>query len=169
MSTRSDRPEPAVRVGAEIEQKWPGADAACTELAINFLVMSNRVIAFSEALCKKHGVPSPAAFNVMTILYGAAEPLPPSVIAARMFVTRPTMTGVLRSLSRRRLVAVAAHPDDGRMSLVALTDGGRATVERMRPELHRAEKRWMMTLDRTEQQALLAILARLQANPPRVE
>src|SRR6185436_2922492 len=107
-----------------IETRWPGADAAATELAINLFVLNGQVTAFAAALCAKHGVPSPAAFNVMTLLEGAKAPLPPSVLAKRMFVTRPTMTGIVTSLEKQSLVHVAPHPDDGRSSLLTLTARG---------------------------------------------
>jgi DNA-binding MarR family transcriptional regulator len=152
-----------------MEEKWPGSNAKATELAINLFVLSGRVSSFADALCAKHGVPSPAAFNVLTILAGAGAPLAPSAIAERMFVSRATMTGVVGSLTKRRLVRVTRHPTDGRMSLVAITEAGVRVVQRMRPELHAAEKRWMSCLSRREQRSLLGLVARLQANAPKVE
>jgi DNA-binding MarR family transcriptional regulator len=159
-------PQPLVTVDRAIETRWPGADAMATELAINLFVLSGRVSAFSDALCAKHGVPSPAAFNVLTILEGAGQALPPSTIARKMIVTRPTMTGIVASLAKRRQVRVLEHPDDGRMALVALTARGRGIVLRMRPELHAAEKRWMSCLSRREQRLLRGLVAKLQANAP---
>lgn len=156
-----------IRVDPEIEASWPGADALSTELAVNLHLLSGQLQAFSDAECARHGVPSPAAFNVLTILHGAGEPLPPSQIAARMIVSRPTMTGIVASLSRRGLVRVREHPDDRRMSLIELTAEGRQIVLRMRPELHAAEKLWMSSLTRHEQLQLRDLIAKLVANPPR--
>lgn len=156
-----------IQVDPGIETSWPGADALATELAVNLHLLSGQLQAFSDAGCARHGVPSPAAFNVLTILHGAGQPLPPSVIAERMIVSRPTMTGIVRSLSRRGLVRVRAHPADRRMSLIELTADGHQTVRRMRPELHAAEKLWMSSLTRPEQLQLRALIAKLVANPPR--
>jgi DNA-binding MarR family transcriptional regulator len=158
-----------IRVDRAMETRWPGSDAQATELAINFFALNARVEAFGEALCARHGVPSPAAFNVLTILHGAGAGLPPSQIAARVFVSRPTMTGVLATLSKRRLVRLRAHPDDGRMQIVELTAHGKAVVEEMRPRVHAAEKRWMACLSPHEAAQLGRILARLQQNVPRIE
>jgi len=170
MSPQQDPAAPSegsyARVEGGFEAAWPGADALATELAINLMVLSGQLQAFAEAECARHGVPSPAAFNVLTILHGAGEPLPPSVIAARMFVARPTMTGVVRSLARRGLVRVRQHPVDGRMSLVELTATGDQAVRLMRPELHAAEKHWMSCLTRQQQDQLRQILAALVANAP---
>lgn len=52
------------------------------------------------------------------------------------------------------------------MSLVEVTPEERARVERLRPELDRAERRWMECLGEPEERALLGMLARLQANGP---
>jgi DNA-binding MarR family transcriptional regulator len=164
----ADAPALLVRVDRAMEQRWPGSDASATELAINLFALNGRVMAFAEALCAKHGVPSPAAFNVMTILEGSGAPLAPSAIAERMFVTRATMTGVVGSLERRDFVRVRPHPDDGRMSLVALTPRGRTTVRRMRPELHAAEKKWMSCLDADEVERFRVILAKLQRHAPTI-
>jgi DNA-binding MarR family transcriptional regulator len=164
--------EPAVqllvRVDPAMEVRWLGSDAHATELAINLFALNGRVSAFADALCAKHGMPSPAAFNVLTILEGNGGPLPPSELAAKMFVKRPTMTGVVASLQKRGLVQLGPHPDDGRMSLVHLTPKGKEGVHRMRPELHAAEKLWMSHLDADETQAFRAILAKLQHNAPKL-
>jgi DNA-binding MarR family transcriptional regulator len=159
----------AVTVDRAIEKRWPGADARSTELAINLFALTAQVTAFSEALCAKHGVPSPAAFNVLTILEGAGRGMPPSEIADRMIVSRPTITGILDSLTRRRLVRSRKHPTDGRMQLVSISPSGHALVHRMRPELHAAERKWMACLDRTQQDQLAHLIATLQAHAPRLD
>jgi DNA-binding MarR family transcriptional regulator len=79
------------------------------------------------------------------------------------------MTGVVGSLARRGLVRVLHHPTDGRRALVEITERGRALVQRMRPELHAAEKRWMSCLSPDERRFLRQLLGKLQAHAPTVE
>ena len=129
-------------------------------------VLYEQTAAFGEALVRRHGIPSRGAFNVLAILHGAGEPLPPSTIASRMIVTRPTMTGLLGTLERRALITRVPHPTDGRMALVSLTPRARAQVESFRPGLHAAEKQWVGCLTEAEQQMFLRMLAKLQANAP---
>jgi DNA-binding MarR family transcriptional regulator len=121
---------------------------------------------FGELLVHRAGIPSRTAFNILTILDGADEPLPPSMIAARMVVSRPTITGILGSLERRGLIRRLPHPEDQRMVLIAITAEGAARVAHLLPELHRIEKRWMGCLSEAEQRALLRMLAKLQTNAP---
>ena len=109
---------------------------------------------------------STSPIDVLAILHGAGEPLPPSTIAERMIVSRPTMTGLLGTLERRGLITRLPHPTDGRMALVDLTPHARAQVDSFRPVLHAVEKQWVGCLTDAEQQLFLRMLARLQANAP---
>jgi DNA-binding MarR family transcriptional regulator len=100
------------------------------------------------------------------ILAGADAPLPPSIIAERLLVRRPTLTGVLGTLERRGLVHRLPHATDGRMALIAITPAGEAAIRALRPALHAAERRWLACLTDAEQRQLLQLVARLQANAP---
>ena len=157
-----------VDVDQTLAEEWPGADPVATELAVNLFVLAGRMQAASAALCAAHGLPSPAAFNVLTVLHGAGEPLPPSTLAARLLVQRPTMTGIIRTLAGHGLVRSAAHPSDGRMTTVELTDRGRAAVHRMRPELHALEREWMGCLSEPQKRALRGILRALLTSEPTI-
>ena len=55
-------------------------------------------------------------------------------LAAREGVTQPAMTLLVNRLEKRGWAARQTDPGDGRAVLVALTDDGRATVERLRAE-----------------------------------
>lgn len=160
----SGKASPAIRLEPHFETEWPGADTRSTACVLNLAYLVTQMTTFGEALVHRHDVPSIAAFNVLTILHGAGEPLPPSVIAGRMVVSRPTMTGIIRSLGQRGLIRSEPHPTDHRMRLVEITASGRDCVERLRPELHLAEKRWMSCLTPEEQDQLLHLVSRLQAN-----
>jgi DNA-binding MarR family transcriptional regulator len=161
--------EPRIQLEATFEETWPGASALATACILNLHVLAEQIGAYGEAVLQKYGIPSRAAFNVLTILAGDPDPLLPSIIAERMVVTRPTVTGVLHTLEGRGLIRRRPHPTDGRMALVEITDAGRACVEQIRPALHRAERRWLAALDEAEQRTLLDCVAKLQANTPPIE
>lgn len=55
-------------------------------------------------------------------------PVTAATLAAHERVRPPSMTRIIGSLLEANLVERAAHPEDGRAQLVALTDAGRATV-----------------------------------------
>jgi DNA-binding MarR family transcriptional regulator len=147
-------------------QEWPHASALATECVLNIMALSEQLVGVGEALIRRQGIPSPAAFNVLVVLADAGQPLPPSEIAARMLLARPTITGILRSLERRGLVRRVPHPHDGRMQLLDATVEGRTRLDRVLPELHAIEKRWMGCLSVGEQRKFLRTLAQLQAGAP---
>ena len=107
---------------------------------------------------------SPAAFQVLAIVEGAGEPLPPRVIGERMLTTSGSMTSLLDTLERRSLILRKPHPDDRRMLLVDLTDAARAIVDVVLPATHRATLAMLEPLDEGERRALLAMLGRLEAH-----
>jgi DNA-binding MarR family transcriptional regulator len=158
--------EPRFRVEPEFERTYPRSSALATECVINMGFLADRFGAYVENLVRSCGIPSTAAFNALEIVRGAGEPLAPSTIAARMIVSRGTMTGILDSLERRGLVRRARHGSDGRMRLVEVTAEGSARAQRVLPRLHEAEKRWLDWLSEREQRQLLRLVAALQAHLP---
>src|SRR5207248_5205173 len=68
---------------------------------------------------------STATFNVILVLSRAGGSLSPCDIGEQLWVTRGTVTGLLDSLERQRLVRRTPHPKDRRMLLIELTDEGR--------------------------------------------
>ena len=158
--------QPRFRVEPTFEAEYPGASALATECVINMGFLASRFTAFLEAAIRREGVPSAAAFNVLTILDGAGEPLPPSTIAERMILTRGTITGIVDSLERHGLVRRLRHRGDARMRLVEITAEGQSHVRRIVPWLHDVERRWLDCLTAAEQRQLLRTVAALQANLP---
>ena len=59
-------------------------------------------------------------------------PLTPSELAAAERVQRPTATRIVARLEEQRLISRAADPGDGRVSLVSITDEGRALMTEIR-------------------------------------
>jgi DNA-binding MarR family transcriptional regulator len=157
-----------VRVPPGFEDEFAGASALATECFLNIGLLAGGVQAATQQLIQSHGLPSMAAFNVLSVLEGAGEPIPPSTIADRMLVSRPTITGLLDSLERRRLVRRATHARDGRMRLVRVTPRGTRIVRAVMPDLHRFERELMTVLGDRDLQRLLAIVATLQHHLPAV-
>jgi DNA-binding MarR family transcriptional regulator len=161
---------PPIEVGIEQETEWPGSSALATSCVLNIATLSARIVAYGLRIVRAHGIPSVAAFNVLTVLHGESGRLLPSTIADRMIVTRGTVTGILDSLERRRLIRRTRHGTDGRRRLVQITPKGRARVEAILPLLHEAERRWMDALTPVQQRQLLRLIGRVHgAGPDRLE
>jgi DNA-binding MarR family transcriptional regulator len=166
MTSRTPRPE--ISVGGEQEQEFPDSSTLATDCVLNMFNLTLRMEAYGMSIARAHGITSLAAFNVLTILYGEGAPLPPSTIAARMIVSRGTMTGIIGTLEDRGFVRRELHHRDGRVRPVLITTKGTRTVRRILPLLHRAERAWMDSLSRQDQARLLRMLAVVQAGGPDV-
>lgn len=149
----------AIRVGEGFEDEFPGSSGPATECFLNLAHLGTTMLASLNRFLEGFGIPSSTGLNALAVLAGAGEPIPPSVVAQRMIVTRPTVTGILGSLEKRGLAERMAHGSDGRMQLVGLTGEGRALVQRVLPEVHRFERELFGVLDEERQQSLLAMLA----------
>jgi DNA-binding MarR family transcriptional regulator len=158
--------EPLIRIEPGFESRWPGASALASELLINIEYTRQRSVAYLQEVVRKHGISSLTAFNVLAIVEGAGEPLLPSIIAERMVMSRGTITEILDTLERRRLVRRLPHEEDRRMRLVEVTPEGVARLEAVRPEFHQAEQRLVRTLTKTQQRQMLQLVAALQADLP---
>jgi DNA-binding MarR family transcriptional regulator len=154
--------QPLIRVEASFEQRWPGASRSATECVLNVYVLAVMIERASTAWLKDQGLPSLTAFNVLTILHGAGEPLQPSTISDRLMVSRGTLTGILDTLERNGYTQRTQHAQDGRMRWVRLTPKGHAVVDALRPRIHRAERGLVTTLTPIEQEVLIDMLARIQ-------
>jgi DNA-binding MarR family transcriptional regulator len=73
---------------------------------------------------------SVAHFSILNHLVRLGDGRTPLQLASAFQVTKATMSHSINVLSRRGLVRVEKHPDDGRSKLVFLTRAGRAFRER---------------------------------------
>ena len=152
-----------IRLGPDFEHDYPGASAVSTACVLNLVQTADRLVGRVTALARAYGIPSATAFVVLEILRGAREPLPPHVIAERLFLHRATVTGLLDSLETRRLIHRQPHPTDRRMVLIELTATAQQVLDELVPRLHRAEHAWLQALPSDQQATLLDLLVRLQA------
>jgi DNA-binding MarR family transcriptional regulator len=76
-------------------------------------------------------------------------------------ISRPTATGVIRTLEGRGWVERRRHPSDGRGVRISLTDRGRDTIEHLFPRFNAEEAALASALTRAEQEQLAAVLRTL--------
>lgn len=114
-----------------------------------------------DRLFRPFGLTGPA-YNVLVILAGAGEPLPPYVIGDRLLVTRGTVTGLLDTLERKGLVSRQPHPDDRRMLLVELTPAARPLMRQVAATVLPAQAEFMAGLSTAEKDDLVRLLGKVQ-------
>jgi MarR family transcriptional regulator, organic hydroperoxide resistance regulator len=78
--------------------------------------------------------------------------------AAAVGISRPTATGVVRTLERRGLVRRRKGERDGRMILFRLTSAGRGTIEVLFPRFNAEEAAIVADLEAEQQDDLASML-----------
>lgn len=150
------------RVPPGFEQEWPGARAGATEVVLNVIRAGEALAALVDSFVRQRGLPSATALIVLEVLRGDAGPLAPSVVAERCFLSRPALSGVMDTLERHGLLRRYPDLSDRRRTLVEITSQGKETLERLLPDLHKAEVAWTAGLTDAQKTALLGGLGRLQ-------
>jgi DNA-binding MarR family transcriptional regulator len=157
------RVEPLIRVGADFEDEYPGADSLATECYVNLWRAADLLVGLHNRHTADRYQLSASARDVLAVVEGAGQPLEPSVIAERLVVTTGSMTSLLDNLERRGLVQRLPHPDDRRKLLIDITPEARAIVDELLPAMHARERDVIgAALTTSEQRTLRRFLAKLQ-------
>jgi MarR family transcriptional regulator, organic hydroperoxide resistance regulator len=102
------------------------------------------------------------AFTALWVLWIWGE-MEARDFAAAVGISRPTATGVVSTLQRRRFVKRRKGSKDGRVVLVSLTPGGRRKIEALFPRFNAEEARVASVLPGEDQDRLAAMLRELLA------
>lgn len=100
------------------------------------------------------------AFTSLWVLWIWGE-MESRAFAAAVGISRPTATGVVSTLQRRRLVRRRKASKDGRLVLVSLTPSGRRKIEELFPRFNAEEGRVARALSDDEQDRIAAMLRAL--------
>ncbi len=153
----------SAQIAPDFETRYPNASARATECAMNLVFTADLLVKRIASLLQPFDL-SPASGLALSIVADAKSPLPPHEIAARLIITRATVTGLLDSLERRGYVQRRPHHSDRRMLLVEVTDTGRQVANAFRPIVHHQQKLWLEVLSDEEQRQLIHSLQQVQAN-----
>lgn len=77
-----------------------------------------------------------------------------TTLSAAIHVSQPAMTQLIQRLDRRNLVARVADPEDGRATIISLTDSARDLLIRLRNEDNEMLASLVATLPESDQEAL---------------
>jgi DNA-binding MarR family transcriptional regulator len=152
----------AIAVNDDFEDEFPDARRAATMCAANLLRTANRLLAEIDRRRRMVVDLSASASEILAIVEGAGEPLPPHVIADRLLITSGTMTSLLDTLERRGLIRRVPHPSDRRKLLIDITDEARSILDRMLPRIHGASRDAFAVFSDAECESLVEFLERVQ-------
>lgn len=152
---------------AEAKRQWLAhgwTDAADGMTVVTSVMRAQQLLlARVDTALKPFGL-SFARFEVLRLLaFSRAGRLPLSSVVARLQVHATTVTSTAERLVRDGLILREPHPHDGRAAMLALTDDGRALVERATTALN-SEVFSRPGMSSTDTADLVAIVARLRKN-----
>jgi DNA-binding MarR family transcriptional regulator len=132
-----------------IQQRGEFASASA-EAAVSLMVAADHLNRGAEAICQRHGITSDQ-YNVLRILRGVyPSGHPRCEIARRMIHPSPDVTRMLDRLVRQRLVSRHRNPEDRRESIAGITQAGLSLLERVDPDIYRAQDELTSALTEAE-------------------
>ena len=105
-----------------------------------------------------------AGQDVLMLALDRQDGQAPGAIAASLGVKAPTITKTISRLAAQGLVRRQDSPDDGRMSLVYLTDLGREKIKAISRAQKETEKQALDGLKNKDVKQLIALLSAIEAN-----
>jgi DNA-binding MarR family transcriptional regulator len=147
-------------------EEHPELDPSACEAFLNLLRAGDEAFQTSAVHFMKRGL-SPGGFMVLMLLNNrhqceeGAIRTTPAALADWAGVTRATMTGLIDTLERDRLVRRRPAPTDRRMMLVDLTPRGREVLRQIVPGHFRRMAEFMAPLGEGERKTLVHLLQKL--------
>ncbi|MBL3665300.1 MarR family transcriptional regulator [Streptomyces sp. M2CJ-2] len=151
---------------AEWHSEWPELDVSSTEV-IARLMRTARLLEerFVAQLRRAGGVPiaNLGDFDVLHALRrsGPHHALTPGQLRQALIVSSAGLTGRFNRLEREGWIERGPSPDDGRSTLVRLTEEGRASVDRVLEAHFGLEREALSVLDPEERAAIRDSLRKL--------
>ena len=153
----------------EASREFPDLDPSATVVFLHLLRTGDEAFRVVEAHLAQHQI-TQGGFGVLMALWGNCQragesdgPLSPAALAERTGVTRATMTGLVDTLERDRLVHRAPDPDDRRMMTVAITPRGERLLRKILPA-HFRRMAWLMgPLSEGDRKTFLRLLTKVLA------
>jgi len=106
----------------------------------------------------------PVEFSALLLIDTNAD-VSQAQLSQALGVAAPNMTGILRKLEERGLIAREPSPTDRRVQHIVLTKEGHKLVERAVAASRTMDKDWLGALSKAEQAMLLELLGKLALTP----
>ncbi len=162
----TEQRKPSDRIGSEEYEQmasaaapdlYPEVDFEAMTLSFNMIRMANRLIKDLEvSVHRKNGM----SFSSYRVLFAvsAAGRITPNELARLSSVSTASMSSMLNTLERSGLILRENDPEDGRRSIVSLTEEGRLRLAEALPANNAREREWANGLSVGEQTLLLELL-----------
>ncbi|WP_302610711.1 MarR family winged helix-turn-helix transcriptional regulator [uncultured Mitsuokella sp.] len=107
---------------------------------------------------------SEGKFCTLIVLHQNPQGLAPSEIAAKVGVTKATISNMLMRMARDGDIVIKQAPEDARKKLICLTDKGRAFMDEVLPPHYLRVTKLMERLTEDEQKELIRLLKKMSGS-----
>ncbi|HET9722355.1 MAG TPA: MarR family transcriptional regulator [Actinomycetota bacterium] len=148
---------------AAFEREFRSGDATATECAQNLMRAAELFTDADARGLRRHGL-SIAARILLATLEGAGEPLSQTAIAERLFLTGASVSSLVNTLERTRLVRRVRSVSDRRVVLVELTDAAYPVIDAYLADVTTLHAHEFAVLDDEERETFVRLLAKVAAS-----
>jgi DNA-binding MarR family transcriptional regulator len=138
------------------------AGASANEAVVAAVRTGEAFLALADRRLRDYGL-SAGARQVLAVLDGEGGSLSPSVIAERLIITTASMTSLLDTLQRRRLIQRTPDTEDRRRVVVTITAEGSRVIRRLLPEMLALQDEVAAGLSPADRAELVRLLSILRA------
>jgi DNA-binding MarR family transcriptional regulator len=152
-----------IRRAAELwRRRWgPRSQPRAMASATSIMRVQQLLLADFDAVVGRHGLTFARYEALVLLTFSSAGELPMSKIGERLMVHPTSATNIVQRLEAQGFVSRQPNPRDGRGTLAAITDSGRAVMEAATADLvHDGFGMGMLTSD--EQDQLFALLRKVR-------
>jgi len=151
-------------------ERCPTLQPSACDAFLNLLRTGDDVFAVVDRFLASHDI-SQGRFTVLMLLGMECNneedrPSTPATLAELAGVTRATMTGLIDTLEKDRLVSREPDPVDRRTVHVVLTGEGRAVLEGILPDYFQCVSDLLNPLSENERKQLVRLLQKIQTGLP---
>ncbi|MNI54102.1 putative HTH-type transcriptional regulator [compost metagenome] len=131
-----------------------------TEAFFALVETTAATIAVSEKYWQTHGL-NGARIRILVEIAKHGGSLLPSMLAEKIGVTKANISLLLAPLEKEGYIARAAHTEDGRKTVISITEKGQSLLLEHLPDNRKAVAEVMNRLDGAELKQLMALLGKL--------
>ncbi len=150
----------------EAAKRYPALEPSACEVFLHLLRTGDEAFRVIEQHFQARGL-SQGRFTVLMLLCdktcGESHALTPAQLAEKAGVTRATMTGLIDTLERDKMVLRQPDPADRRQITVSLTPRGLAFLNDLLPEHFRRIASLLLVLSEKERRTIVRLLGKIAA------
>lgn len=154
---------PSTEVLQKFAQRYPQADVSAIATFLHLLRVATDFSTALDECLSRHGLLQGRWWVLILLMREESKVSLPSILAEKAGVSRATMTGLLDSLERDRLVQRIIDPADRRCVSIKLTAAGEAKLDAVMPDYYSRLRVCMQSLDEASRAQLQQMLTQLHA------